>query len=232
MYAPTNTIVGLSDMGELAVRLNSIVTHDRRGNVIWLDDFESGIDAWKVKGTAGYSATWDAAHHKNGGFACKLVTAAINGANTQITAVLALPTLSKLGVEVAITHADNIKEIQMDADIFTATATYYIKVKWVAASQTWYYWNSVGGWTAITPTQALHPDNYLFNHIKLVSDPAEQKYGRLLVNDKVYDLSDVAPQAVGALATIGIMPAVIISTNTDAAATAWVDNVIVTQNEP
>jgi len=35
-------------LAELATRLGSIVTYDRKGEVIFCDDFEDGIDAWRA----------------------------------------------------------------------------------------------------------------------------------------------------------------------------------------
>jgi len=39
----TSTVHLVQDVGELAARLGSIVTFDRRGNVIWLTSFEDGL---------------------------------------------------------------------------------------------------------------------------------------------------------------------------------------------
>jgi len=226
-----STVHTIEDLGELAARLGSIVTHDRRGNVIWYDDFESGIEAWAILGSPGYTITWDSTHHKSGGFACKMVTG--NDANdfASITTHLAIPVISKLGFEIAITKEDNIKEIEIRSDTFSAVHVYYVRVKWVAASDTWYYYNSAGGWTALTPTQALLSVDYLFNVIKLVADPIASKYVRLIVNEQPFDLSGLALRVIGPIANIEIVPAVKITTNADAVATVWVDNAIVTQNE-
>ena len=52
---PVSTVHSIQDLGELAVRLGSIVTFDRRGNVLWLDGFDSGIGAWSKGGNVNYS---------------------------------------------------------------------------------------------------------------------------------------------------------------------------------
>uniref|UniRef100_A0A6M3LZR8 Uncharacterized protein n=1 Tax=viral metagenome TaxID=1070528 RepID=A0A6M3LZR8_9ZZZZ len=48
-YAAKVTVGSLADMAELAARLGSIVTLDRRGDVIFFDDFEAPILNWTGK---------------------------------------------------------------------------------------------------------------------------------------------------------------------------------------
>ena len=45
------TVFPLTDMAELAARLRSIDVYDRAGDVIALDDFQSGIDQWEHSGS-------------------------------------------------------------------------------------------------------------------------------------------------------------------------------------
>ncbi|GAI87669.1 unnamed protein product, partial [marine sediment metagenome] len=50
MYAAKETVASLADVGELAARLGSIVAQDRRGDVIFLEDFEAPILNWTGAG--------------------------------------------------------------------------------------------------------------------------------------------------------------------------------------
>ena len=45
-----NSTYGLTDLGELAVRLGSPVSFDRRGDVVMMETFEDGLDAWVTDG--------------------------------------------------------------------------------------------------------------------------------------------------------------------------------------
>ncbi|GAI56753.1 unnamed protein product, partial [marine sediment metagenome] len=69
MYQIAKTIYRLADMGELAVRLGSIVTHDRRGDVIWMDNFDSGIAKWyQFASDDDGLVEWSAERSRSGGF--------------------------------------------------------------------------------------------------------------------------------------------------------------------
>jgi len=74
MYTLANTIYRLTDMGELAARLGSINTYDRRGDVIFLDSFESGLTAWSPSSACtGSDLVQSAKHARSGGFSAKFV---------------------------------------------------------------------------------------------------------------------------------------------------------------
>ena len=60
------TVFPVTDLGELAARLGSIVSHDRRGDVIWLDGFEDGLDKWQPT-TSGSGAAVDLGDHETVG---------------------------------------------------------------------------------------------------------------------------------------------------------------------
>ena len=72
--APLATVYTLQDLAELAARLGSIDVFDRRGNVLLLDDFESGIKKWLFGGTGSYSAGWICDRAEHGGFCLSIQT--------------------------------------------------------------------------------------------------------------------------------------------------------------
>ncbi len=47
-YAPNSSRFSLQDLGELAVRLGSYNSFDRRGEQVWSDDFSTGLNDWSM----------------------------------------------------------------------------------------------------------------------------------------------------------------------------------------
>jgi len=228
---PLSTIYTVEDLGELATRLGSIVTFDRRGNVIWLDDFESGINKWYALSLLGGSMTWDAVRAYHGAFSCKMATSANTDAYRRMRHYFTYPAVTKMGFEFA--HSMGPEAENLITLLVTLIRTDYritAGVQYSKVTGQWQYWD--GAWHNITPTQYLHSDVAMFNVTKMVIDLATAKYVRLISNNTTFDLSDKSCQegVVGAGDFIEMY--IQVTAIEDEIAQLWVDNVIVTQNEP
>lgn len=231
---PLKTVYTLEDMAELAARLGSIVTFDRRGNVLFLENFDGSL-AKCYHGSDGVGGSVSISNEKarHGNFSCKLVTGNVTDDEAWVGALLAYPALSRMGMEAAwaLPTNCNVKAIFLFFDITDETEIWHASVKYVTANNTWYYWYE-DDWVALTPTIEYYQGGTQFNHTKIVADFLNKKYIRLIANDLVYDLSGKA-LSTGAIVYPPIMEAeVCISTKSDAIATAYADSIIVTQNEP
>ncbi|GAI16225.1 unnamed protein product, partial [marine sediment metagenome] len=97
---PLKTIYTLEDMAELVARLGSIVTFDRRGNIIWLDDFEGTLGKWGIETEgAGYSAQLSAEAARSGGFSAKLISPDDEEDRIGLKRWFPLPVESNIGFE-------------------------------------------------------------------------------------------------------------------------------------
>lgn len=232
-YAPTETIVGMSDLGELAARLGSIVTFDRRGNVIWLDDFESGVHQWRAGGNIPYSVDWDGNYAKMGGFSCKLTTRALADADVHIMRYIGYPAFSPIGVEVSYSYKQNWKSLEIWMWICDGSDAYYSAILYDHANTKLQYLDSGGIYQDVPDgsyTSAILPEQ--FDTLKFVSDLKKVKYKDLIVNSQVFDLSALSFQTYVDLVSTPHMEVTIkLFTSIDTAAIAYIDDVIITQNE-
>ncbi|GAJ22875.1 unnamed protein product, partial [marine sediment metagenome] len=108
----------LSDMAELATRLGSIVTFDRRGDVAFLDDYESGIEKWvesHAEGTEWGTVGLSARAAESGSFSTKLVTKGTVDGYAQVIYTLPYwnPINGRLGVEIKFTLPSNLMRFDM-----------------------------------------------------------------------------------------------------------------------
>jgi hypothetical protein len=231
--APLSTVYSIQDLGELAARLGSIVTFDRRGNVLWFDDFENSLNKWYVE-TLGTGASVAITNDKarRGALACQVITGNATNNYAVITHYEPYPVLSKLGLEFSL--LTNVDKATLYAYFIIQTGTHVHNsgIKYDFDDDTWQYHNSAGSWVDLAMPAVLGSSLYLFHTIKLVIDPLTQRYVRLIVDDTSYDMSSLAYRYI---ATVNI-PLVYIQlwlwTQEAAAKTIYFDDVILTQNEP
>ena len=235
--APLETYLGGQiSLAEVAARLGSIDTFDRRGEVIFLDDFESGLGKWEFSALSTGTYALSALCATSGALSCKLVTAA--ALNDTVEAIHYAPyrSLTKLSFELAIAIGSNTKG-KHDFRIAVNDGTNNIVggICYDASTRKYQYLNSAGGFTDLATSKDFNQStapSYIFSRVKVVVDPSNNKYVRAIINHDTYDMSQLALYA----AASALVPYIYIQykeTATDGTAiTSWIDDAILKQNEP
>lgn len=233
MYAVKETIGSDADNAELAARLNSIVTFDRRGDVLYLDDFESGITKWATGGTGvAWAVDWSAVKARNGGFCCELTTDVGVGDNVRIGRNFSYPRLSPLGAEFSFNQIGNISSIRAYIELDDGANLNQAAFRYDPPLGEVYILDRTAGWVPLQVGLMLSESANRFHTVKLVNDFATSRYVRLILNNLEWSLNQYTTQQ-GVTAVPGEFSVQIWVYNEVAGAhKAWVDDVIVTQNEP
>jgi hypothetical protein len=229
----TKTTYQLLDVGESAVRLGSIVSFDRRGDVIWLDDFEAGLAKWEVSGLgAGYAAAISTAAAKNGESSVKLTTGADSAKQVQIAHYMAYPVLGSFGLEVSFTLDVSLDYIRFQLEIYDGTNFQAFSAQYEVDTDDLTVYKGGVGYTSIATSLNLRKSDLQFHTIKLVGDYTTKLYNKLQLNGTEYDISDWATWE-GSSATAPRLTALVLATATPSQNRSfYVDDVIITQNEP
>ena len=220
-------------MDELAARLGSIDTFDRRGDVLWYDDFESGINAWDTTATgAGSSIDWVATTSQKGGFSMRLLAGPAVGRAAAAKHTSPLPVSTKVGFEASFT-------VDSDIDYISFQQTYQDALQYAAkinydetGTGSLYYYDSANNPQLIVAGLGLLGSTYVFHTIKLVIDIVNNEYVRLILDNTEYDLSSLGIYAAGALGGAQWFQNIKVFSGAVAGTTSYIDSVIVTQNEP
>ncbi len=233
---------GLSDqaenitLAELAVRNGSINSFDRRGEVIFQDSFSS-LSRYGFSGSVGYTATLSTTiTDEVSDVALKLVTPAVNANFAGFTRIIPFAKLTSFGIEIHATIPSTTKgKYYISLELYDGTNLNSSIFLYDASVNKYQYRNSSGTYTDLASSKVLPipgSSGAQFHKFKVVSNPSNGKYIRIIVNNDAYEIPTIAIRV-----SASVLPAALIGgflvTNTDATSlTSYVSKCIMTQNEP
>jgi len=223
----------LTDMAELAARLGSPVHYDRRGDVIWIDGFEEATNRYdftldQVDASVARSTT----RAQSGVYSYKLVAPNDGIGYAGITASTPDVVRSKIGLEWSFNLPDHIGAFFVGVTVLSGTAGWDATVGWDDALKKLLIYDGAGNPVPFATGVDLPINLPTWNTIKLVLDAETHRYVRLLLNERAYDLSAYAMHTFpwGAASRVDYHA----FTNGRAGHNdaVYLDNLIITQNEP
>ena len=233
---PIGPVYTLSDLGELAARLGSPVTFDRRGNVIWYDSFEGGMSKSGAWGGVGGSFEITNARARTGECSVHITTGLANYG--EVVTWCTFSALTNFGGEASFIFPEWGEEhYQLMFTIYDGTYLYYPHVRWntrdaAVSPNTLFYYTDTGVWAPFGQLVLPYLANeYLFNTVKLVVDTTNNRYIRFIANGMEYDLSAYTLRGWPAVNPPHIELIFRIYSPGWAVHT-YVDDLIITQNEP
>jgi len=230
------TTYNLTDLADLAVRLGSIVEYDRRGDVVYLDDYEAPILRYEEKITPGSTVKLSSLAAQSGAQSARFITPAIAGRWCRTLYSLQPMASGKHGAKVSLNFykmhiTDCYYEMKMFLDDRDATREAGIRINPFA--KTLEYFNSGGGWTTFeTGVLPYASEVAIFHALKLVVDFTTLKYVRFLFDIWSWDVSDYSFYKVanGEQLLLGVKMTVFDTAG--AGLSVLQDNFVYTINEP
>lgn len=227
------TTFQLTDLAEHAVRVGSVDSFDRRGDVLFIDGFEDGLNKWidDFVGT-GAAVAQSNAQARNELYVARLTAGSDGNRYAEIQHRQALPSLSPLGVEFSFHRSATIDNLELRFHVFDGTNRVRFQVRWRDADEDLQYYDSAGVYQTFATGVTLLGALTLFHTAKLVVDPSAQEYSRFILGRRAYSLANIAGRVDGAAG--GDYSQTFIR-NTGRAGVndiVDVDDVILTQNEP
>lgn len=227
------TVHGIADMGELAARLGSPVTFNREGNVLFLESFECGLGAW-LTWTLGagssveISATWS----RIGAYCALLTNGAVTPNAARLRTSTHYPVLGSIGSEFTLAFDDNIQYLYIYLDHYDGDVQHRFNLRYDHPNQVLAIYTTTGYVTIADPIVLATWGEYRFHDVKLVVDLATDSYVRLIINETEYNL---AAYSAGTFAS-ALGPYVdfwlSVTGNAGSVSHVYIDDVIITQNEP
>lgn len=192
IYASKTTVVALDDMAELAARLGSIVTYDRKGDVILLDDYEEPLEKFRDSSQALAEVKLDSTVAVSGAQCVKLTTPATQDRYAEFSYVIPPYHLGRHGIKVSFSAYEMVNltgYYQIYGLYYDGSHSYEFGIRVNPKAEKVQVYTS-GGWTdAVTN---LFIDTSLetwWHNLKLVIDLDIGYYTKLLIDATDWDLS-------------------------------------------
>lgn len=223
----------LTDLGELAVRLGSINNFDRRGDVIFMETFEEGtLCKWQLTEVEdGSSVTLSALRARTGALSCLLTAGGAAGSKAAITHYCPYSVLSAFGLEAAISRDVILTSLAFHLDLYDGENVTECELRWSLHDNVLSYINESGAPVPLG-TVYMSTETSAFHVFKLVVDGVNNEYARAIVNDQAFSLKDIAARVTESEILPVLFFQIELKGGTDLESEVWVDNVIITQNEP
>lgn len=230
---PTSTIHQMQDVGELAARLGSPDTYDRRGNVMVLESFEDGLSKWysSLAGT-GAAVVLSSTRSRTGAYSTKLVGGSDGPMLAGLLRTVIYPAPSQVGLEFSFELSGLADIVEMDLTHLDGTHGYRPFVRWVRSTSDFEYMDAAGVWQDIDASKPLNVGTGLFHTMKMVYDVNSGEYVRALLDEEEYNLEGIGAQSFVSAASPSILIALYVTSSAGLNHSAYLDDVILTQNEP
>lgn len=255
------TVIEITDLGELAARLFSIDTFERGGDVVWMDDFENEVgvfipwatvgeleneatcaetdqltelNKWIVEDSGGFSTVrMSTCRARNGLWSCRLTATVEGDGFARVIHLNPYPRLSNMGVEFSVSLGPDAPDVQLSTTINTFGDAREYTVRYLTETAEVQVFVVGEGWVTVRTGVFLDNEATLFHTWKLVFDAVNHRYLRFVLDETTFDLSALPEQGVteggGNNWRVAIMASLPAGGASDV--DAWVDDVILTQNE-
>jgi len=223
----------VTDLAELAARLYSPVTFDRRGNVVWMDDFTHGKAAWlTIEGGTGSAVTLDTTNPQRGPYCLKLTGGSDDERASTTYRNLNAGVVGKFGLELSVLFATSWDYFRVRMDRRDGTNSYAAEVRLSKTDNEIQYLDSDGNYTSVATLTGVAGALSEYHTVKLVVDFSDNTYMRLIVNQNTYLTDAPAVETSSDVNPAQFYIAMDLISRSGQNDYCYVDGVIFTQNEP
>ena len=225
-------LFGQIDSGELAARLKSCDTFDRRGNVIYMDDFEDGTIKYWASGTGGRgSSNISNTAARSGATSLLMTTGAL--ANDIYSILKGMPVLETkyIGAEISFAINDTTGYVEIGLGGYLNGYNFYSEVRFNIGTRTLSYYDTAGAHQPFATSVGWWSNISSFFTLKMVIDTTTHKYVRAIWGDDTYDLSNYNYSALVSANPDWMWVSVDIQTLVAAPLNVYIDDLIVTVND-
>lgn len=190
--SPIVQIHATEDVGELAVRLGSFDSYDRRGNVLYMHSFADGLGAWGFTPSTALADYYLYLHGFTAPGASFVVESSASGGYATFSLYLAEQASGTMGLEVCFGIDSGASYFQVSFSHYYNLYRYsYILKADIANNKLQVYTPS--GFVNVDDLPLFYKTYTNLTYMKLCVDLDNRKYLRGLFNQSAYSLIDYTP---------------------------------------
>jgi len=232
-YRRESATFPVQDMAELAVRLDSPVAFDRRGDIILLDTFKNGRRPWQAPAPGtGADASLSPDHFLSDGYSLAVTCPHDDAMDIHVYRYTPYVPHGAIGLEIAFTLHLHTISIKVDLDLEDGANHILTYLLYTYATNRLQYYPAVGPPVDLDPTVDVARNPRIFNHLKLVVDPTIPAYVRAILNHQAFPMTGIPARSVPSVTTPNLLVNIEWIGTFGQTPTVYLDNVILTQNEP
>lgn len=220
------------DLGELAVRLGSIDIFDRRGTVICLDDFESPQLKWYPSTIMDGAVILDTTYPKSGSQNVKLSTGAVATGSGQIDRGFVPLQSMRIGSEISFYAPSTLTTFHCAIVNYDGVNYAIAEIKFDFATKKVYYLDENNAYVEKAELLGFISRATIYHPVKLVVDLDDLEYVRLIYGDTEYDLSDISLYSVADTTLPYFLARYRCVYASGAGSSIYLDDFILTMDEP
>jgi len=232
-YLPGSVRFSLQDMSELAVRLGSFDIFDRRGEVIWYDQFDYGLGGYAVSYSgAGGSVNLSADNRFHYPYNCKIILPSTSPYTAYMNRNVRALTLERVGYEITAAYVGGISQVMYRHEVSDGSDTYYPGILLDAGSRKLYIQDESQSWLQVASLHPFVSAGVWYITFKIVYDLARKHYVRFVTDYMTLDLTpyQFAYEHLGDTPMLSLLNTFVGQAGT--AGIVHVASLILTANEP
>lgn len=230
--APQDLLARVLDDAELAVRLGAASIFDRRGSVVYADDFSHGINRYAVISQG--SDTFARISHRDSllsGYSLRCNTGSTGGEQAGASVSVPLITDTPIGIEALFASASQDIRFNVGLQVHNGTSLLEYLMRWDRNSDDLEVKTGVSTFTDVDTDLDHFVGVHAWAHLKLVIDPAAETYLRGRVGQDLFDLSALSPATLPTTGGPGVAGRVACDSSQASADDGFVGLVVITVNE-
>ena len=225
-------VYGSIDNAELSARQGINSFFDRRGNIVWYDDFEAAAaQKWKSGGIGGGGAALSTERAWMGNQSMKVTTNNVDTSYWTLSKYYSLPMERQMGAEVMFHISAEEPYILMVLSGYTGTHLNRAELMYDHEQVKLFYRDAADNWIELTVVDGISPTLEQWVPMKLVVDWDIGEYLRIFFGGTIYDMTGIPYYTFPSAITQKVITQLQVGTTADVAAIVYFDNFIFTQNE-